>query len=50
MKHRWTCEPCDHKWWQHKDPNPEIRYAGIGIMVVGAGNIALGVFEILRHR
>ena len=36
------CQPCDHKWYQHRNPDPQERQLGVVLMVVGFSQILLG--------
>lgn len=33
---RFLCQPCNHRWWQHRHPEARIRYAGLALMASGA--------------
>jgi hypothetical protein len=43
------CQPCDHRWWQHRHPDPKVRRIGIALMVVGVIQSALGLSVVLAH-
>ena len=46
---RFLCQPCDHRWWQHKNPDPQERYAGIALMVMGAVQVTVGILLIIKY-
>ncbi len=45
---RYYCQPCDHRWWQHRDPDPTIRLIGLAMMFVGAIELGVGLAVLLK--
>lgn len=39
----YLCQPCDHRLWQHRNPNATMGTIGLGLMLVGAANIGIGL-------
>lgn len=46
---RFLCEPCDHRWYEHRHPDPKMRYLGLAMMLVGTVVIALALAELGLH-
>ena len=45
---KYLCEPCNHKWWQHRHPDPRMRTLGIVLMLAGAIQVVIGMTVIWR--
>lgn len=45
MRH--LCEPCDHRWYQHRHPNPRMQFLGKVMMSVGVFEAAIGLWWVL---
>jgi hypothetical protein len=43
VKRRWFCEPCEHRWWQHRHPDVRMRYLGFAMMLIGALEVLVGL-------
>lgn len=43
------CQPCDHKWWQHRNPDPQMRTAGGFLMLAGLVQVVFALFLIITH-
>ena len=46
---QFACQPCDHKWYEHRNPDPAARLLGLVMMVVGTASIAIGLAELGLH-
>ena len=44
---RYFCQPCDHKWYQHRHPDPRMQFIGKVMMCVGAFQVAIGLAFLL---
>ena len=44
---RYLCQPCEHRWWQHRHPDLRMQVAGLVLMVVGALEVAYGLAVLL---
>jgi hypothetical protein len=42
----YLCEPCDHRWYQHRHPDPLMRFLGKVMMSVGAFHFAIGLLTL----
>lgn len=45
---RYRCQPCDHRWWQHRDPDPEMRFLGLALIGVGLMDLVIGLSMVMR--
>lgn len=44
---RFYCQPCDHKWWQHRHPDKRIRDLAFALMCVGLVLFVSGLVILL---